>query len=424
MCPLRSALHVDRKASMIRAQHSALNRSKLVGRLGRHFLLIVGCGALALASGCSSERSPSGNTIGASGRSAATGARDSGTAPGEVTASQNATAGASGAVGTLSDSGAKPNNDAAGAGGSGPEPAGGVGGAGSSAEEGGAGSGGGGAQASGGSSGGGAGTSDSAASTGTFPAVSDLAAKGAYTSVTVQNTGPSNGYTLYYPVEAPPEGVLNPLIAWGNGGATTPVDYEYLLPHLATHGFVVIASNNALVAGPDIRSGIDWVMMQNESMSSPLHKRLDTDNVSGVGYSNGGLAILSAADDSRFVTLVIISGASTSESSRTMNLPKVHTPTAYFCTADAASSGNCAADYAVIEVPSFYGVMNGSAHTDVTELLNLGVPEIMKRLTVATTGWLRWQQMMDMTQEATFLGTDCKLCTDAAWTVEPQKNWR
>jgi hypothetical protein len=30
---------------------------------------------------------------------------------------------------------------------------------------------------------------------------------------------------------------------------------------------------------------------------------------------------------------------------------------------------------------------------------------------------------MDMTQEATFLGTDCKLCTDAAWTVEPQKNW-
>ena len=104
-------------------------------------------------------------------------------------------------------------------------------------------------------------------------------------------------------------------------------------------------------------------------------------------------------------------------------MPKLHTPTAYLCTADAASAGNCAGDYAVIKVPAFYGVMNGSTHTDVTEFLSLGVPEIMKRLAGAATGWMRWQLMKDSTREAMFLGTDCQLCTDSGWKVEPQKNW-
>lgn len=240
--------------------------------------------------------------------------------------------------------------------------------------------------------------------------------------VTLTSTGPSGGYTLFHPKELAPGGALNPIVSWGNGGATTPGDYDYLLPHLASHGFVVIASNNPLVTGSEVRAGIDWIIEQSKDAASPFYQKLDVDNVSGVGYSAGGLATLSVADDPRFVTLVIISGANTTDSSRTMNTPKLHAPMAFLCTGDSASKDNCANDYAVAKVPAFFGVMNGSTHTDVTELLGLGVPAIMKRLAGATTAWLRWQQMADQSFKPMFAGADCGLCNDTNWTVEPQKN--
>jgi hypothetical protein len=259
--------------------------------------------------------------------------------------------------------------------------------------------------------------------TGTFPDVTDLSADGPFTAVTVSNTGPGGAYTLFHPEELAPDGVPNPIVAWGNGGFTTPADYDYLLLHLASHGFAVIAANNTVVTGPEVRDGIDWMVAQNEDASSELYEKLDIDNVAGVGYSNGGLAVSDVADDPRFVTIVIISGASTSEASRTANVPKLHTPVAYLCTADDASRGNCEGDYAVVEVPAFFGVLNGSVHTSVTELLGLGDAMIMERLAGATTGWLRWQQMSDKSRESMFLGSDCALCQDANWTVEPQKGW-
>ena len=259
--------------------------------------------------------------------------------------------------------------------------------------------------------------------TGTFPPVTELSEDGPFEAVTVQNTGPNRGYTLYHPRALADSGVLHPIVTWGNGGLTTPVDYDYLLPHLATHGFVVIASNNPLVGAADMRSGVDWVITQNESAESPLYQALDVENVSAMGYSNGGLATLGMSDDPRLVTIVIISGGNTTASARTTNIPKIHTPAAYLCTADAASRGNCAADFAALDVPAVFGVLNGSTHTSVTELLGLGNRGIMERLSGAVLAWLRWRQMADVTQEALFLGDACGLCTDSNWTVEPPKNW-
>ncbi len=141
-----------------------------------------------------------------------------------------------------------------------------------------------------------------------------------------------------------------------------------------------------------------------------------------MGYSNGGLATLSSADDPRYQTIIIISGANVRADSRTANMPKLRTSIAYLCTDDQASKGNCAADYAVVKVPAFFGVMKGSTHTSVLPDL-LGEGKYVSLLNAATTAWLRWQIAADRTFESTFLGANCRLCTDSNWTVEPQKNW-
>lgn len=126
-----------------------------------------------------------------------------------------------------------------------------------------------------------------------------------------------------------------------------------------------------------------------------------------------GLATYQIADDPRLVTVVIISGANMTDKSP---VAKLHTPTAYFCTDDDASEGNCDGDFAVVQVPSFYGVMKGTEHVDVA--LN---STVANRLSKVTTGWLRWQQMQDQTQKPTFVGAGCTLCKDSQWVVM-QKN--
>jgi hypothetical protein len=253
------------------------------------------------------------------------------------------------------------------------------------------------------------------ASTPRFPAVTDTGAKGPYTPITITETGPMSGYTVYHPAELAPGGALNPIVAWGNGGFTTP-DWYPLLPHLASHGFVVIASNNQFVIGDEVRAGIDWIVQQNETASSPFHNKLDVGNIAGVGYSNGGLATLAVADDPRFKTIVIISGANTTAESRAQNMPKLRTPTAYLCTEDDASRSNCAADYAAANIPAFFGVIKGSDHFAV--VLS---QEVIDLLNVSTTAWLRWHQMGDQSLKARFVGASCGLCADAKWTVQ-QKN--
>lgn len=271
-----------------------------------------------------------------------------------------------------------------------------------------------------------AGVEDSAApsddaSTPGFPPVSDPGAKGPYTAQTIENTGPDGNYTVYHPAELAPGGALNPIVSWGNGGFTAPQDYP-LLPHLASHGFVVIASNNLFVTSGEVRSGTDWIVQQNETSTSPFHRKLDVANIAGVGYSLGGLATLEVADDPRYVTIVIISGASTTPEARATNTPKLRTPVAYLCTDDDASEDNCAGDFAVVTVPAFFGVMKGSTHFDVTTAYGVvGVPAILDRLNESTTAWLRWRQMGDVSFRARFVGSGCGLCMDSNWTVQ-QKN--
>src|SRR5688500_15778664 len=89
--------------------------------------------------------------------------------------------------------------------------------------------------------------------TGIFPAIEDPWAHGPYTPVTVTEAGPDRVYTLFRPEQLGPGGVRNPIVVWGNGGGTTPSFYT-TLPHLASHGFVVIAANTTLVSGSLLRA--------------------------------------------------------------------------------------------------------------------------------------------------------------------------
>ena len=248
--------------------------------------------------------------------------------------------------------------------------------------------------------------------TGTFPAIEDPWAQGPYTPVTVTETGPDRAYTLFRPEQLAPGGVRNPIVVWGNGGGTTPSLYT-TLPHLASHGFVVIAANSTLVSGTLLRAGLDWVFEQHEDPNSELYQKLDTAKVGAMGYSLGSLAIYQIIDDPRWVTTIHASGGMMSDP-RDPVLAEPG-PTAYFCDG-MDTKANCDGDYAAVRAPVFYGTLLEAVHITVF------LPPFVARVNGATTAWFRWHLMDDVTQRSVFLGSDCALCRDPNWTVQ-SKNW-
>jgi hypothetical protein len=265
-------------------------------------------------------------------------------------------------------------------------------------------------------------------STGPFPAVTDFAADGPFKGTMLSNTGPNSNYTVYLPTELAPNGAKNPIVAWMSGGSTTPSGYT-LLPHLATHGFVVVASNTApgigaeVMLGQELIMGIDWAIAENDRKDSKLYGKLDTTKIASMGYSMGSLATFTIANDPRLTTTVHISGGNM-QADRIMNLKA---PAAFICGIPGDSScnilsgdcdiaaANCDTDFAMATTPVFYANFMGGHLGILTE------PN-MTHIRKLATMWLRWKLMSDTTLTKAFVGDQCTECSDPDFKKVQQKN--
>jgi hypothetical protein len=205
--------------------------------------------------------------------------------------------------------------------------------------------------------------------------------------------------------------LCHPLITWGNGTGATPNMYGTLLKNFASHGFVVIASNNTNVArgnpAPMI-VGVTWVLEQNDDPSSKLYHRIDTTHIGATGHSQGAMATAQASGDSHITTSIPIEGASAQRN--------LHGPAMFFCGGQdtiVGCSGAQSALAAVTTLPAMYA-----------ELISVDHGSWMSRgstLSVADTtftAWMRVHLMGDTALRSWFYGADCKLCTDSAWTID------
>lgn len=108
------------------------------------------------------------------------------------------------------------------------------------------------------------------------------------------------GVTIYYP-RGLEEGDY-PVIVWGNGTGTPTMAYGPLLSHLASWGFIVVASNNSYDftgSGTSLIKAIDYIIEQNKTPDSIFYGKVDTDRIGLTGHSMGGGAAITAATDDR-----------------------------------------------------------------------------------------------------------------------------
>ncbi|MEC3954336.1 hypothetical protein VMT65_14950 [Nocardia sp. CDC153] len=102
-------------------------------------------------------------------------------------------------------------------------------------------------------------------------------------------------YDIWYPTSLGANGFRHPIITWGDGTNAHPSQYDYLLRHFASWGFVVIATENAATgSGVDIAGAVDRLLALAADPGSVFHGRLDPDAIGAVGHSQGATGVLNA----------------------------------------------------------------------------------------------------------------------------------
>src|SRR5262245_3388638 len=215
---------------------------------------------------------------------------------------------------------------------------------------------------------------------GSLPHVTTTEGMGPWGGVTkMKNVGP--GGWLIFPKDIGKDGVKHPLFVFGPGGGTTPQPYEDSGKHwdyYGSYGLVIYAVQMSGQSGAPMKAAIDWLIKQNDEMSSPLYQKLDTTKICAAGHSMGSVMTFAAMPDERVTTTIHISGGSFDG----MGPSKLTKDTMFLCgpsqSADVAFP-QCETDFKNTKVPTFYTNIQGSSHLTSGRM---GWPAI--------TAWMLW----------------------------------
>ena len=104
-----------------------------------------------------------------------------------------------------------------------------------------------------------------------------------------------NKYDLYSPTPLGANGFKHPILTWGNGTFGQSANYAYFLRHMASWGFVVIATEDSFTGpGQTILDGANYLIQQNAVSTSKFYQKLDTVHAGSFGHSQGATGAINA----------------------------------------------------------------------------------------------------------------------------------
>ena len=104
-----------------------------------------------------------------------------------------------------------------------------------------------------------------------------------------------NKLDLYYPTNLGANGFLHPVLTWGNGSFASPSQYDYLLRHMASWGFVVIATEDFITgAGQTILDAANFLVHANSDSTSIFYHKVNVSQIGSFGHSQGATGAINA----------------------------------------------------------------------------------------------------------------------------------
>ncbi|MEO6079676.1 MAG: hypothetical protein ABIQ86_07860 [Steroidobacteraceae bacterium] len=278
------------------------------------------------------------------------------------------------------------------------------------------------------------------------PQVPDTPGTGRFPAMKEETASlPSN--VLYRPANIAAMGSTKlGVYVFGNGACVNDGASSRLhLLEVASHGYLAFAPGRIL-SGPgakatppgqpaqssvkssykDMLAAIDWAVAQNADPKSPYFLRIDTKAIAASGSSCGGAQAMRVAADPRVKTLVMMNSGLFGDDENTIipemdvrksALKALHTPTLYVMGGETDIAYNHAMDdfrrieHVPVMMANLLGVGHGGSYWQ---------PNGGKAATVVVA-WLDWQLRGDAGAARTFVGADCGLCRDKAWSVEKKR---
>jgi hypothetical protein len=251
-----------------------------------------------------------------------------------------------------------------------------------------------------------------------WPAVIDYAARGPFTITHETNTGPGGTYDIFRPAQLGAERP-HPIISWANGTLFDIPDYQKLLEHWASHGFVVIcAQTNTTAGGATHKAGIDWLVAENARAGSAYRGVLDPTKIGAAGHSQGGGATIAAGSNKPGPTGIVatlpLMPLLSFEADKTIVTRQLAPMLNINASMDNRDPGGAVANQI------FAGAQRGLVQATYSGIHEDAMNAAMLRPTLA---WFRLHLMDDQNARALFYpaGT-CSLCQDAAWKEVRYKN--
>jgi dienelactone hydrolase len=100
------------------------------------------------------------------------------------------------------------------------------------------------------------------------------------------------------PIKGLSSGFKHPVVVWANGTGQVPAKYEYYLRHLASWGFIVIASRDTGTGtGGTTVDAANYIIARGNSTGDIFSGKVDAANVGASGHSQGGSTILKLASN-------------------------------------------------------------------------------------------------------------------------------
>jgi dienelactone hydrolase len=242
---------------------------------------------------------------------------------------------------------------------------------------------------------------------GTGGATADIEAEYAVTGPHATTSTTVTGYRIFHPRQMSGG---HPIITWGNGTGAPTLTYTALLNHLASWGFVVIASDSTMTqSGAEMIGGIDYLIEQNATPGSAFYGKLDASKIGSTGHSQGGGGAINTASDPRVKCSVPIAPSPG-------QIGQVKGPT--FLVAGASDTIVSASlvrstSYALAKAPTLFGIAAGMGH------MNFAGDAGMARGYI--TAWFMSYLQADPVAAKAFTGS-CEICTNPNWQVE-KKNF-
>lgn len=264
---------------------------------------------------------------------------------------------------------------------------------------------------------GGSGTGGSGEPTGTgcegltIAPTENYGVNGPYGAQTVNNTGPNGQYTLIRPQRLGENGTKHPIATWGNGITTTPALYPGLLNAIASHGFVIIASNSTNVTAAMMTQGLEWLIQQNGS--GDLAGKLEPKCAVTVGYSLGGGAAVTSGSHAAVKATVSFHGLTGTGQQNLKGPLLLFTSTGDTFVTKAQFVQPCY--NASTKVPTIMATIDISGASHLYPLGDAGEER------APAIAWLRLWIYGDQGGKKYFYGPDCLLCK-TPWIDIQRKN--